>query len=375
MSLSNERRTIDRAGVRWLRRLSLLLTLGVAVPSAVADWVRTYEWAGQLDISSVAASLHDARRLYAVPGGTRWLLASDDGGFTWQRTASVATSAVIGYVAVDPMNSDVIYVGTSGDAFGMYTSIDGGQSFTPLGDGQFKNVFALGALVVDPQDRATLYASRGASCGTTCTGGGVLKSTDTGRTWVETGRVGTNMQGLAIDQNEPAVVYATGIDLTTSPRTGGLYCTTDAGATWPALFPGLTVVRYVATDARSRVYLVTAAARETPLLRSSNQGTVFERLAVDPRFALSGVTSDPRRPEFLYASVAGPAPEAGSPATTPGALVSFDDGATWQPLGTLAGEFVSNVVVAADGTILAAAKSGIYRYVQPFPRRRAVSKQ
>lgn len=355
--------------IRWRHTAILLLVLS---QPAAADWVRTRTWAGIDGVSSVMASTGDPRRVYAVPGNTAWLLFSEDGGISWHQTAAVPEPAKIGYAAVDPHDSSVFYVGTSGDAWGMYRSIDGGNSFTPLGERAFRDVFALGTLVMDPANPFVLYASR-ASCGTTCNGGGVLKSIDAGQTWTMTGRIGTNMLGLAIDPNTPNVAYGIGIDLTTQPHTGGLYRTTDGGLTWPPLFPGLVIIQFVAIDARSRLYVIAAVRLDTSILRSGDQGTTFERLATDPNLVPRSVAIDPRRPGHLYAAIAGPAPETGPPTNTPGVIASFDDGMTWQALGSLKGEFVNTVVVTADGVIIAAAKSGIYCYTPPGPRRRAVS--
>src|SRR5512139_2694471 len=80
------------------------------------------------------------------------------------------------------------------------------------------------ALAIDPSNPATLYGA---------TGGGVFKSTDSGATWAaaSTGLTNLNVSALAINPTNPATLYAgTG---------GGVFKSTDSGATWVAASTGL----------------------------------------------------------------------------------------------------------------------------------------
>ena len=170
-------------------------------------------------------------------------------------------------------------------------------------------------------------------------------------------------------------MYTAGDDLPLSKKTGGLYRTTDGGLTWPSMFPGSTKIRSVTTDARSRVYAIVDYQFEKLLLRSSNHGELWSRLSIDvgppdPSSRgerlwpyLTAVAVDPRRNETLYVS-----------SYTHGVLASYDDGVTWQPLGQLPDQFVNTLAVTSEGVVLAATRSGIYRWEPPPPRRRAAKR-
>jgi photosystem II stability/assembly factor-like uncharacterized protein len=80
-------------------------------------------------------------------------------------------------------------------------------------------------LAIDPLDSEILYAG----------GLGVLKSVDGGITWRRMGLTRGPVLALAVDPQEPKVVYA-GTD-------AGLFKSTDAGASWQSLQGALEGVR------------------------------------------------------------------------------------------------------------------------------------
>jgi hypothetical protein len=82
------------------------------------------------------------------------------------------------------------------------------------------------ALAIDPVTTATVY---------TGTGGGVFKTTDGGASWspMNSGLTNTRVQALAIDPVTPATIYA-------GTYGGGVFKTTDGGANWLPMNSGLT---------------------------------------------------------------------------------------------------------------------------------------
>lgn len=188
-------------------------------------------------------------------------------------------------------------------------------------------------------------------------------------------RIDSANRRIAIDPNNPLILYTAGFDLPESKKTGGLYRTTDGGLTWPSMFPGSTYIGYLMTDARSRVYAIVDVMFETLLLRSSNHGELWTRLSINvpppppgslgegPWPYLTAVAVDPRRSETLYVS-----------SYTHGVLASYDDGVTWQPLGEIPDRFVNTLAVTSEGVVLAVTRSGIYRWEPPPPRRRAAKR-
>ncbi len=142
-------RTVD-AGVSW---------------SNVAGGLPLTERVWAFTINRQNPSTLYAGTYSAIPPTGR-ILKSTDAGASWSPTQSPAT-AVLG-LATDLLDAAVVYAVTGK---GLYKSEDGGQSFALK--------LALlsedaGAVLVDPQNRSTVYAALG------CT---VVVSTDAGRSW------------------------------------------------------------------------------------------------------------------------------------------------------------------------------------------------
>ncbi|MGM0947169.1 MAG: WD40/YVTN/BNR-like repeat-containing protein [Bacteroidota bacterium] len=167
---------------------------------------------------------------------------SEDGGATWQNMG-LKDSQHIGKIIVHPTDSNIIYVASQGPLWnkggerGFYRSEDGGKTWEKtLGDEEWTGV---ADIVMDPRDPKVIYAATWQRHRTVAAymgggeKGGVHKSTDGGKTWIElknglpagvTGKI-----GLAISPQNPDYVYAT-IELIR--RSGGVYLTTDQGASW-----------------------------------------------------------------------------------------------------------------------------------------------
>lgn len=170
------------------------------------------------------------------------LYRSDDGGRTW-RNVGLKTSEHIGRIAIDPKDSDIVYVAAQGPLWGpggergLFKTTDGGKTW--------KNILSISEntgvtdVVIDPQDPKTVYAAayqRRRHMWTLINGGpesALYKSTDAGATWnklraglptVELGRI-----GLAISPVDPNVIYAT---VEAADRKGGIFRSGDRGGSW-----------------------------------------------------------------------------------------------------------------------------------------------
>ena len=337
---------------------------------ADAQWQRTYAWNPVLALANVAPAPSRPNRIYACSGNAPPLLFSDDAGLSWQQTPAPELNANASSVTVDPEDADIIYVSTSaGLRHSLYRSRDGGKTFDRL-------EIDAATIAIDPRAANILYAARAVVCSaSSCTVGGIAKSSDGGATWQDTARVDSSNFLPVIDPNDTRWVYSVGYDLPLEKKTGGLYRTSDGGATWPSLYEGLVELRSLAVDARSRLYVLNDYHLTRTLLRSEDHGDSWTALPTDPQLYLSSVVSDPRDPNTIYAAVSGSADEGSGPAPTlPCAVVSRDDGHTWSPLGACVEISFTNIVVSRAGVVLALAADGIYRYSPPSPRRRAVSK-
>jgi photosystem II stability/assembly factor-like uncharacterized protein len=167
---------------------------------------------------------------------------SEDGGKSWQNMG-LKGSEHIGRIAVDPRNSNVVYAAAQGPLWksggdrGLYKTTDGGKTWdTVLFVSKYTGV---SEVVLDPRDPDVLYAAtyqRARRVWTLIDGGpesAIHKSTDGGKSWkklgggLPSGEVGRI--GLTMSPANPDVIYAI-IEL--PDRKGGVYRTTDRGATW-----------------------------------------------------------------------------------------------------------------------------------------------
>lgn len=115
-------------------------------------------------VSRVVASRFDTAKVFVALNGYRWdnfeplLYKSTNYGQSWEKIGLNLPYEPINVVAEDPVNPDLIYVGTD---HGIYASIDGGVIFYPVS----KNFpFApVHDLVVHPKESELLVATHGRS--------------------------------------------------------------------------------------------------------------------------------------------------------------------------------------------------------------------
>jgi len=159
----------------------------------------------------------------------------------------------IGCLAMDPNNSNVLWVGTGenntqrnlayGD--GVYKTTDGGKSFTNMG---LKTSSQIGKIMIDPRDSNVVYvAAQGQAWGP---GGerGLYKTIDGGKTWNRVLEIGeyTGVSDMEMDPRNPDILYASSHQRERrvySKINGGpesaIYKSTDAGTTWTKQTKGL----------------------------------------------------------------------------------------------------------------------------------------
>ncbi|MBS0010930.1 MAG: hypothetical protein KFF49_05950 [Bacteroidales bacterium] len=135
-------------------------------------------------------------------------------------------------LAVDPVNTDIFYVGTASG--GLWKTTGGGIQFEPVFDDQ--EVASIGALAIDPQRPDIIWAGTGeGNPRNSITGGyGLYKSLDAGKTWELTGLEETrHIHRIAINPNNSDIVYVGAIGSPWGPnKERGLYRTADGGKTW-----------------------------------------------------------------------------------------------------------------------------------------------
>ena len=164
----------------------------------------------------------DPKRILAA-SDRAGLFQSEDGGYRWHPLASPITNSEIWSLAIDPVDTDRIYVGNRP---GVYRSLDRGESWTqlemgmsgecPIGVPRTTNV------VIDPRDHDTVWAGVEVD--------GIYRSDDAGDTWRHLDDIGPtpfhgDIHGLHVR------AHAGGTDVfATTPF--GMATSTDDGASW-----------------------------------------------------------------------------------------------------------------------------------------------
>ncbi|MDJ0939993.1 MAG: hypothetical protein QNJ00_09530 [Woeseiaceae bacterium] len=211
-------------------------------------------------IADIAIDPDNASRWYvAVGSGGVW--KTENRGTTWTPIFDNEGSYSIGSIAIDPNNTNTIWVGSGenvsgrhvGYGDGVYRSRDGGQNWENMG---LEDSEHIGMIRIDPRDSNTIFV---AAQGPLWSGGGdrgLFKSTDGGENWRKVLGDGlgntdeddqyTGVSEVHMDPRDPDVMYAVawqklrsvGVLLDGGPGTG-IHKSTDGGETWRELTEGL----------------------------------------------------------------------------------------------------------------------------------------
>lgn len=203
-------------------------------------------------ISDLAVNPDNPSEYYVgVASGGLW--KTENHGTTFQPIFDNQAVYSIGCLAMDPNNSNVVWVGTGennsqrnlayGD--GVYKTTDGGKTFTNMG---LKTSRQIGKIMIDPRNSNTVYvAAQGQAWGP---GGerGLYKTVDGGKNWERVLFVSENtgISDMEMDPRNPDILYAVAHQRERrvfSKINGGpesaLYKSVDGGANWTKLTKGL----------------------------------------------------------------------------------------------------------------------------------------
>ncbi|MCP4046202.1 MAG: glycosyl hydrolase [Gammaproteobacteria bacterium] len=233
--------------------------------------------------------------LEVVPGQPYTFYAAYASGGLWKTTNNGHTfeslfddqaTMIMGDIAVDPNNSETVWVGTgennssrsSYGGMGIFRSDDGGQSWRHMGLGDTDRI---GRILIDPNDSDTIYV---AALGKLYTPGGqrgIFRSTDGGKNWKQVLEGGdwTGIIDLVFKPDDAQTLYAASWDRKRRPwdfteaGTGSaIYKSTDGGNSWSHLEGGLPGNEFV-----GRIGLAVSAANPEMLYASiDNQQPLAE---------------------------------------------------------------------------------------------------
>jgi photosystem II stability/assembly factor-like uncharacterized protein len=293
-------------------------------------------------VSDIALDPTDAATFY-VALGTGGVLKTTDDGASFSAIFEKQPVAAIGAVAVAPSDAKVVWVGTgeandrnsSSWGNGVYRSTDGGDKWTHVGLADSK---AIARVVVHPTDPATAWVAVMGDLWSPGGERGLFKTSDAGKTWKAVltapapygNRVGAG--DVALDPKDPNTLYAAlyarqrtpwsfvfGPSFTDGKDLGGIFKSTDGGATWRKLsrgLPGSTGRIGLAVFARDPriVYAVVQSeeggssniddvqSKRGGIFRSEDGGESFSRVnALNPRpFYFSQIRVDPQEDKRIY---------------------------------------------------------------------------
>lgn len=182
-------------------------------------------------------------------------------GTTFEPVFDKMPTASIGDIAIDPRNSEVVWVGTgeanifrsSNAGCGVFKTTDGGLTWELKG---LENTHTIGRIRIDPVNTDVVYVAATGHEWTPNEDRGLFKTTDGGKTWSKVLYIDANtgVFDVVLDPRDPKTVYATTWERMrlkwNDPRTYettrncGIWKSTDGGDTWKQINDGLPAPQY-----------------------------------------------------------------------------------------------------------------------------------
>src|ERR1700686_826421 len=186
-----------------------------------------------------------------VASGGVWKTTNN--GTTWEPVFDKESVSTIGDIAIAPSDPSVVWVGTGepnnrqssswGD--GAYKSLDGGKTWKKMG---LAATHHIDPAVINPRNPDGVYVAALGHLWGPNPERGVYKTSDGGKTWAQVLKISNDagVSDIAMDPESPDTLYAAAYQRRRTPfgfngggSEGGIYKTTDGGATWKKLMKGL----------------------------------------------------------------------------------------------------------------------------------------
>jgi photosystem II stability/assembly factor-like uncharacterized protein len=268
----------------------------------------SYGWISSLLVGPASPNLIYAAA-NAVGGDGCAVFKTKDGGANWI-IAGPPGAQISPVMVLDAADSNTIYLGDwdwLDNAVYIDKSVDGGSTWRT--QSYLWDIGPVNALVINPGNRATLYAG---------TPEGVLESADGGASWSNIGLI--NVTSLALDPGDSNTIYAASDNApfkSINPDAGflGLFKSTDGGASWAPINNGLASV-------------------------------------LDSRSTITAIAFAPDNRNTLYVATSGR-----------GVYKSLDGGASWGPLNEGLTNLDVRVLAVASNALYAVTPSGIFKAI------------
>jgi photosystem II stability/assembly factor-like uncharacterized protein len=293
-------------------------------------------------VSDIAYDPKETATFY-IALGTGGLMKTTDNGSTFDGIFEKESVAAMGAVAVSPSDPRVVWAGTGeandrnseswGD--GVYRSTNGGETWTHVG---LEKSRMIARVVAHPTDPNTAWVAAMGDMWNFGGERGLYKTADAGKTWTRLLAAPapyddrTGCGDLAVDPSDPNTIYAVlyarqrtpwsfanGPEVTEGKDIGGIFKSTDGGATWKKLekgLPGHTARIGLSIFAKNPKILYAVIGSDeggTPDIRdvTSKRGGIFRsddggetwtrQSSLDPRpFYFSQIRVDPENDKRVY---------------------------------------------------------------------------
>jgi photosystem II stability/assembly factor-like uncharacterized protein len=229
---------------------------------------------------------------YFIASGSGSLWKTMNNGITFSPSFDNQKTYAIGCVRIDPSNPNIIWVGTGensnhynvayGD--GIYKSEDGGKSWKNMG---IKTSEHIGGIAIDPKNSNQVYVAAMGSLRKEGGDRGIFKTTDGGKTWSNVLFISkyTGCYEVHMDPRFPNIIYAVADQRMRNLYTGvsggpesGIYRSTDYGITWDKMTNGLPtedvgkIGMSVSPVNPDILYAIIEAKKEQGIYKSSDRG-------------------------------------------------------------------------------------------------------
>ncbi len=242
---------------------------------------------------TIPSGAHAGRIVIGTAGGG--IFTSDDNGATWTARTDQTASLAIKGIAVDPSNPMHLIAGTGeaencGDCYfgsGILSSSDGGTTWTLQDPGNVFFGLDVSQVAIDPSNSSHMFAA---------TTGGLFVTTDGGATWATptdpsyASNVDAIVTAVVIDPSTPATVYVASTDGNTAVAVAK---STDGGLTWaaastgiPAAASGFAVLTALAIAPSSPTTLYASVGSTGPVAvyKTTNGAASWSQLTGTPDF-------------------------------------------------------------------------------------------
>ena len=304
-------------------------------------------------VTAVAGTVAAPSTFYlGASGGGIW--KTEDYGTSWNNVSDgYFSTPSIGDIAVAQNDANIIYVGTGSDGLrsnviagkGMYKSIDGGDTWQPIG---LDDTGHIGAVEINPENHNVVYVAAIGQAFNANEERGLYKTVDGGRNWEQVLYISdeTGISDVEMLPGNPEIVFATAWKAERKPWTiisggeneeGGLFKSVDGGASWDKITEGLPTgligkmdLALSPADSSIVYLLVEAPGDEAGLYKSIDQGQTFEQVSdhdgiITRPFYYANIDVDPQNPDVVYAM-------------STGNFISKDGGENWERLATPHGD-------------------------------------